>query len=328
MSKELPRRSLRGAAAMAGLALPAHHAAAQAYPNRPVRLVLGYPPGGSNDATARILQPRLSELLGQPVVIENRTGANGTLGAEHVARSAPDGYTLFLASSSPLVIAPFTSANVSYDTGRDFATITAVAATPSVLAVGPATQARTLREFLDVARRQPVNLASSGAGGLGHLAIEVLRRDVTGNITHVPYRGGGPATTDTMSGNVHGLIVDLAAVYGLIREGKMRGLAVMSETRSSLLPEVPTFTESGLPGVVAVNWVAVLAPARTPQPVLERLHAALTQVATAPETRERYTAMGMETFTHPSPAAAHEFMRAELARWGEVARATGAKADG
>jgi tripartite-type tricarboxylate transporter receptor subunit TctC len=318
----------RRALLAAGLALQALRAQAQGdYPNRPVRFVIGYPPGGSNDVTARILQPRLNELLGQPVVIENRPGANATLGADYVARSAPDGYTLFLASSSPLVIAPFTSAHVPYDTGRDFAAITAVAQTPSVLAVGSGTPAPNLREFLAQAQRGALNIASSGSGGLAHLAIEILRRKVNGNITHIPYRGGGPATTDTMSGNVHGLIVDLAAVFGLIREGKLRALAVMSDQRSALLPDVPTFTEAGVPGVVAVNWVAVLAPARTPDAVLTKLHSALTQVASAPETRERFAAVGLEPMTHASPASAQDFIRGELARWGEVARETGVKAE-
>ncbi|MDI3305814.1 MAG: tripartite tricarboxylate transporter substrate binding protein [Acetobacteraceae bacterium] len=324
----LPRRSLLGAmAATAGLVLPASRALALGYPNRPVRIVIGYPPGGSNDVTARILQPRLAELLSQPVVIDNRPGANATIGADYVARSEPDGYTLFLASSSPLVIAPFTSAHVPYDTGRDFAAITTVAATPSVLAVGPATRARNLQEFLEQARREQVNIASSGSGGLAHLAIELLRRQVSDKIVHVPYRGGGPATTDTMSGNVHGVIVDLAAIYGLIREGKLRALAVMSEKRSALLPDVPSFSEAGVPGVVAVNWVAVLAPARTPQPILARLHDVLAQVAGAPETRARYATVGLEPMTHPSPAAAQDFLRSELARWGEVARTTGVKAE-
>ncbi|MBX6374286.1 MAG: tripartite tricarboxylate transporter substrate binding protein [Acetobacteraceae bacterium] len=324
----LPRRSLlRATGAATGLALPAVGTVAQDYPNRPVRIVIGYPPGGSNDVTARILQPRVAELLGQPLVIENRPGANATLAAEHVARSTPDGYTLYLASSSPLVIAPHTSAHVNYDTARDFATITTVAATPSVLAIGPATRARNLQEFLAQARREQVNIASSGSGGLAHLAIEILRREVSQNIAHVPYRGGGPAATDTMAGNVHGVIVDLAAVFGLIRDGKLRGIGVMSEQRSALLPDAPTFTEAGVPSVVAVNWIAVLAPRGTPQPVLARLHGALTQAATAPEIRERFAAVGLEPMTHPSPDAAHAFIRSELERWGSVARASGARAE-
>ena len=321
----LSRRMLLGAAA--GLALPALHAQAQEYPSRPIRLIIGFPPGGSNDVTARILQARLQELLGQPIVIENRPGANATLAAEYVARSTPDGYTLYLASSSPLVIAPHTSAHVAYNTSNDFAAITTVAATPSVLAVGPGTRARNLQEFLAEARRGPVNVASSGSGGLAHLAIEILRREVSQNITHVPYRGGGPAATDTLSGNVQGVIVDLAAIYGLIREGKLRALAVMSNERTALLPEVPTFTESGVPGVVAVNWVAVLAPARTHAPVLMRLHGALSDAANGAQTKERFAAQGLETMTFPTPAATQDFIRSEWDRWGAVARASGARAD-
>jgi tripartite-type tricarboxylate transporter receptor subunit TctC len=317
------RRILLGAA---GLALPAV-ARAQDFPNRPLRIVIGYPPGGSNDVTARILQPKLQEALGVPIVIENRPGANATIGTDYVARSTPDGYTVLLASSSPLVISPHTSSHVPYNTARDFATIATVAATPSVLAVGPATRARDLREFIAAAKAGPTTIASSGSGGLAHLAIELLRRDVSPNITHVPYRGGGPAATDTMSGNVNGVIVDLAAIYGLIKDGKLRSLAVMSDQRSALLPDTPTFTELGMPGIAAVNWIAVLAPARTPAPILGRLHGALTQVANSPDIRERFAGVGVEPMTQPSPAAAHAFVSGELDRWGAVARATGARAD-
>jgi tripartite-type tricarboxylate transporter receptor subunit TctC len=316
------RRLLLGAAG--GLALPA---GAQGFPSRPVRVIIGFPPGGSNDAAARILQPRLQELLGQPIVIENRPGANATLAAEYVTKSPPDGYTLYLASSSPLVIAPHTSRHIAYNTGTDFAAVATVAATPSVLAVGPATTARTLQDFLAQARRTPMNIASSGAGGLAHLAIEILRREVSQNITHVPYRGGGPAATDTMAGNVHGVIVDLAAIFGLVREGRLRALAVMSDARTPLLPEVPTFTEVGVPGVVAVNWVAVLAPAHTPDGVLTRLHAAMTEVAASHEIKERFAAQGLESMTIASPAAAQAFLRAEWDKWGAVARSSGARAD-
>ena len=319
------RRFLLGAAG--ALALPALRAHAQVFPDRPLRLIIGFPPGGSNDTTARIMQPRLQELIGQPIVIENRPGANATLAAEFVARSAPDGYTLYLASSSPLVIAPHTSRHIAYNTGRDFAAINTVAATPSVLAVGPASRARTLAEFVAEARRGPVNIASSGSGGLAHLAIEILRREVSQNITHVPYRGGGPAATDTMSGNVHGVIVDLAGIFGLIRDGKLRALAVMSNERTPLLPDVPTFTEAGVPGVVAVNWVAVLAPARTPTAVLTRLHGVLSEVAESAPIRERFATQGLETMTHPSPDATQAFLRAEWDKWGAVALASGARAD-
>lgn len=319
------RRLLLGGGA--ALALPALSAFAQAFPDRPIRLIIGFPPGGSNDVTARILQPRLQELLGQPIVIENRPGANATLAADYVQKSPPDGYTLYLASSSPLVIAPHTNRNINYNAGTDFAAVATVAATPSVLAVGPASRAHTVQEFIAEARRGPVNIASSGAGGLAHLAIEILRREISPSITHVPYRGGGPAATDTMAGNVQGVIVDLAAIYGLIKDGKLRALAVMSDQRSPLLPDVPTFTEVGVPGVVAVNWVAIAAPLHTPDPILQRLYTAFTDVAKAPETRERFAAVGLETMTMASPAATQAFLRGEWDKWGAVARSSGARAD-
>jgi tripartite-type tricarboxylate transporter receptor subunit TctC len=323
--KSVPRRALLGAAAAAAaLPLPA---LAQAYPNRPVRIVVGFPPGGSNDAVARMIQPAVAEALGQPVVVENRPGANATLGAEHVARSAPDGYTLFVGSSSPLVIVPHMSSHVSYVTPRDFVTLATVAMTPSVLAIGPTMRARTLPEFIEQAKRERLNIASAGAGGLGHLAIEIMRRQVGPEITHVPYRGASPAVVDVIGGNVDGLILDLAGLYGTLQEGKLRALGVMSKTRSALQPQVPTFSEIGVPGVVAVNWAAVLAPAATPRAIVDRLHTVLRHIATSGDMKGRFATLGLEPLSHPSQAAAHEFISAEYAHWGEVVRTTGVKSD-
>jgi tripartite-type tricarboxylate transporter receptor subunit TctC len=274
-----------------------------------------------------MIQPAMAEALGQPVVVENRPGANATLGAEYVARSAPDGYTLFVGSASPLVIVPHTSSHVSYVTPRDFITLSTVAMTPSVLAVGPAMRARNLPEFLEAAKREKLNIASAGAGGLGHLAIEILRRQVGPEITHVPYRGAGPAVADVMGGNVHGMIMDLAGAYGALQDGKLRALGVMSETRSALQPQVPTFSEIGVPGIVAVNWAAVLAPAATPRAIVDRLHTVLRSIATSGDMKDRFATLGLEPLSHPTQAAAHEFISAEYAHWGEVTRTTGVKSD-
>lgn len=302
-------------------------AAAQVYPDRPISLVVGFPPGGSNDVVARMIGPKLGQLLRVPVVIENRPGANATLGTDYVARAAPDGYTLTLGSASPLAISPHTYRNIPYDTLRDFAPITTVAMTPEVVAVNPAIRAQNLREFAGMASSGDVTLASSGNGGLPHLAIELFRKLTSDKVTHVPYRGAGPAAVDVVSGQVQGIIVDLPALFPLIREGRLRALAVTSENRSPILPEVPTTAEQGMPRLVAVNWFAVMAPARTPAPIIERLHRALVEAATAPETREQFAAVGIEPMTMASPASFAAFLRTELERWGEVARDSGATAE-
>jgi tripartite-type tricarboxylate transporter receptor subunit TctC len=324
----LPRRALL-AAAGATLALPALTlpALAQRFPDRPLRLVVGYPPGGSNDVTARILAPRLQELLGQPVIVENRPGANATLGSDHVVRAAPDGTTVLLASSAPLAIMPATSSKVPYDTLRDLQIITGVAATPEVVAVGPSVTARDMREFLAIAQRGQLNIASSGSGGMAHLAIEQLRRDFGQNVVHVPYRGGGPAVVDTLSGNVHAVIVDLSALFGQIRDGKLRALVVTDQVRSALLPDVPSSPEAGVPNMQAVNWIVTAVPKATPGPVVQALHAAFHRIASSDEVKERYRAVGMEPLVHASPEVAQDFMRAEVERWGRIARESGARAE-
>jgi len=302
-------------------------ARAQAYPNRPISLVVGFPPGGSNDVVARIIGPKLGQLLGVPVVIENRPGANATLGTDYVARAAPDGYTLTLGSASPLAISPHTYRNIPYNTLRDFAPITTVAATPEVVAVNPRLPIRTLQEFAARARAGEVTISSSGNGGLPHLAIELFRKLTGEKAIHVPYRGAGPAAVDVVGGQVDAIIVDLPALFPLIRDGSLRALAVTSENRSPILPEVPTSAEQGMPRLIAVNWFAVMAPAGTPAPVIDRLYRALVETTKDRGVREQFTAVGIEPMTMDSPASFAAFLRSDLERWGQVARESGATAD-
>ena len=319
---------LSGGIAIA-MSLAAAMACAQDYPAKPVRLVVGFPPGGSNDIVARHLAPKLGEVLGVQTIVENRPGANAIIGTEYVAKSPPDGYTLTLASVSPLVISPFTYAKIPYDTVRDFAGITTVAMTPEVIAVHPSVPAHSLKELIALAKAQPgkLDFSSSGNGGLPHLVIELFKTVAGVNVQHVAYKGAGPALTDTLGGQVHGIAVDFPVLYPHIKAGKLRGLVVASQRRNALLPDLPTSAEQGLPKLFAVNWFAIMAPAKTPRPIVDKLHAALLKSALSPELKERFVGIGVESMTIASPDAFAAFLKEELVRWGKLAKESGARAD-
>ena len=304
-------------------------APAQDYPTKPIRLIIGFPPGGSNDIVARQLAPKLADVLGAQVVVENRPGANATIATEFVARSAPDGYTLTLASASPLAISPHTYSKLGYDTLRDFAGITTVAMTPELVAVHPALPVRSLKELVALAKAQPgkLNFGSSGNGGLPHLGIELFKRIANVNVQHVAYKGATPAAIDLVGGHIEGMIMDFPAIYTFVQQGKMRGLAMAAEKRMPLMPEIPTAAEQGIPGLLAVNWFSIAAPAKTPRAVQEKLHAALVKVATTVEMKKNFTALGIESMTNASPEEFMKFLQAELVRWGMVAKESGARAD-
>jgi tripartite-type tricarboxylate transporter receptor subunit TctC len=311
---------------MSVLALAAQ---AQTWPSKPIRLVVGFPPGGSNDIVARIIAPKLTQLLGAQVVVENRPGANATIGTEYVAKAAPDGYTIVLGSASPLVISPFTFSNIPYDTVRDFAGITTIASTPEMMAIHPSLPARNLKELLALARSQPgkLNFASSGNGGLPHLATELFKKLGKVNVVHVPYKGAGPAAVDLVGGHVHGMIIDMPALAPFVKSGKLRGIAITAEKRTPLLPDLPTSAEAGMPGLIAVNWFAIMAPAKTPKPVVDKLYGALAQAANAPDVQEQFRAQGVDSYLQSSTDAFTAFLRAELGKWEKVAKESGARAD-
>ncbi|HTD91234.1 MAG TPA: tripartite tricarboxylate transporter substrate binding protein [Burkholderiales bacterium] len=302
---------------------------AQQYPTKPIRLIVGFPPGGSNDIVARIVAPRLGELLGTQVVVENRAGANATIAADLVAKSAPDGYTVMLGSTSSLVISPHTYAKLPYDTLRDFAPVTTVAMTPEAVAVHPALPVKDLKSLVALAKSNPgkLDFASSGSGGLPHLAIELLKTQANINLQHVPFKGAGPAVTDLMGGHVQGMIMDFPAIYSQMQSGKLRGIALAAEKRISLMPDLPTSGEQGMPGLLAVNWFAVVAPAKTPAAIITRLHTSLLKTISGADVKEKLAAVGVETFTQNSPEAFAAYLKDDLARWGKVAKASGARAD-
>jgi tripartite-type tricarboxylate transporter receptor subunit TctC len=329
-ARGLRRRAFARAAtllvALAGLC-GATLAQAQDYPNRPITLVVGFPPGGSNDIVARILAPKLGELLGSPVVVVNKAGSNALIGTDFVARAAPDGYTLTLASASPLVISPNTYAKMPFDSIKDLTGITTVGATPELLAVHPSVPAKTLGELIALSKTREVTLSSSGNGGLPHLAIELLRTASQGRFLHVPYKGAGPAIVDTAGGHVNGVVMDLPALQALVNDGKLRPLAITNTRRSPVLPQTATSVEQGLPTLLAFNWFAVLGPAGLPRPVVDKLHKALLAAVQSPQVRDAMLKVGVEPMTHDSPEAFSAFMREELQRWGKVARDSGARAD-
>lgn len=316
-------------AAMALAAGWATQVCAQNYPTKPVRMIVGFPPGGSNDIVARIVAPKLGELLGQQVVVENRAGANATIGTEFVAKSAPDGYTLLLGSASAIAISPFTYSKLGYDTLRDFSPVTAIAMTPEAMAVHPALPVRDLKSVIALAKLHPgkLDFASSGNGGLPHLAIELFKTLAKVNVQHVPFKGAGPAVTDLLGGHVQGIIMDFPAIQAQMKAGKLRGIVLAAEKRIAQMPDLPTSIEAGLPDLQAVNWFVILAPVKTPAPVVQRLYGSLIKAVNAPEIRDRFSSVGVEVFTQGSPALCADFLRDELVRWGKVAKTSGARAD-
>jgi len=313
-----------GSVALAAVAGPSQ---AQEYPNRPIRLVVGYPPGGSNDIVARIVAPRLATALGTQVIVDNRAGASGTIGADHVAKAAPDGYTLLVSSASPIVIAPHTLSKAPFDVTRDFQAINTVGSMPEAIAVGPGVPVRSLRELIELSKTKDVTLSSSGNGGLPHLTIELLKEASKGRIVHVPYRGAGPAVADTLAGHVNGVVMDLPALYAFIQDGRLRALAVTSDKRVDFLRDVPTAQEEGLPSFQAVNWIGVLAPAGTPKAVVDKVNAALVKIVADPEVRAQLTKAAVVPTIGASPDAFQQFLKAENTRWAKVVKDSGAKSD-
>jgi tripartite-type tricarboxylate transporter receptor subunit TctC len=321
-------RGLSALACLAVLAISTQPARAQdTYPSRPIHMVVGFPPGGSNDIVARLLAPKLGEILGTSVVVDNRPGANAIIGTDYTVRAAPDGYTITLGSASPLAISPHTYSNMPFDPLKDLVGITTVAATPELIALNPKVPARTLQELVALSRTREVTFSSSGNGGLPHLAIELLKIASKGRIVHVPYKGAGPAITDAVGGHVDGIIVDLPALYAMVSEGKLRAIAVTNTHRADVMKDVPTSAEGGLPTVLAFNWFAVMAPAKTPKPIVDKLYQALVKTVQSPDVKASLAKLGIEPFVQPSPEAFATFMKSETVRWGEVARASGAKAD-
>lgn len=309
------------------LSLAGAYALAQEYPVKPIRIVVPVPPGGANDTLTRVVAPKLSEQLRQPVVIENRPGGNTTIGTAVVAKAAPDGYTLLMAPSAHTVNATLYS-SLPYDPIRDFTPVAGIAAAPLLLAVHPSLPVKSVKELIALARSRPgeLNYASPGTGTSGHLAGELFK-SVTGlKIVHIPYKGGGPATTDLVGGHVLMMFPTVQAAMSYVTAGKLRALAVTGLKRSALAPELPTMAEAGLPGVEVGSWFAVLGPAGVHRDVVSKLHSELTKVLNLPDVAERLRALGYESFYMP-PDQLAAFLKADLAKWTKVVRQAGIRAD-
>jgi tripartite-type tricarboxylate transporter receptor subunit TctC len=323
----MERRTL--AAALAAFAAARTEAQpAGAFPNRPLRLVVPFPPGGPNDLIGRVLAQKLSVLLGQPVVVENRSGGGGVVGTDAVAKAAPDGHTFAVTSAGALAIAPNLVPSMPYRVGPDLAPVALVATVPELLAVHPGVPANTLAELVAHAKSRPgrLNFASSGNGSMPHLAGEALRFAAGVEIVHVPYRGAAPAVTDLVAGQVQMMFADLPVLLPQVRSGALRAVVLAGAERAPLLPEVPTTAEAGLPQLLAENWYGTVAPARTPEPALAALREAILRALRDAEVASALREQGARVAgSGPDEFAA--FIRAEAARWGEVARRSGATMD-
>src|SRR5436190_12647423 len=319
-------KTLLAATVCAAAILHCACAAAQGWPAKPVRVVVPFPPGGSTDIVARIVAQKLGERLGQSMVIENRGGAGGTLGAAQVAKAAPDGYMLLVASTSTHVVAPGVYPKLEYDPVRDFAPVSLMAVSPYLLVVNPALPAKSVKELVELARKQPgkLNYASAGVGSTTHLAMEMLKAASNTYMLHIPYNGNGPAGTAVIGGQVEILFGSLPALLPHARGGRVRALAVGTLVRAPSMPEVPTVAESGYPGFDASPWLALVAPAGTPQPVIDRLHREIVTVVQAADTRELLDKAGAEPLTS-SPAELAARVRDGVAKYAKIIKIAGVK---
>ena len=303
--------------------------AQQGYPTRPVTLVVQFPPGGGTDNIARLLVPGLSAALGQPVIVDNRPGAGGNIGTEAVARAAPDGYTLLMGNVSPLVINPHTYAKMAVDPMKDLVAVGLATQGPLVFVVNPELPAKTLAEFIAYARKNPgkLNYASSGTGGITHIATELLAMKTGIDLVHVPYKGSAQALQDLITGQVQAMSDGLGVVLPMIRAGRIRPLLITSTQRSEVAPDIPVGLEAGVQGYAFYGWLGVFAPAATPPEVLRKIKSALDTTLAEPKVRERILANGSEIGGKQSSAEFARQVAEDYERWGEVVKRAGIKAD-
>ncbi len=300
------------------------------YPAKPVRMIIPFAPGGASDFVGRIMQPKLGELLGQPIVVENRAGASGNIGLEAAARSAADGYTLFLGNVGTISVNPAIFPKLGINPLTEFVAVTQVVDVPSVLVANPAFPPKTVKEFVDYARASPgkLNYASPGSGSLNRLEMELLRLKEKLDMVHVPYKGGaGPAVAGLMGGETHIMFTTAASAIGQVRGAKLRLLAVTSAQRMAQAPDAPTMVEAGYPGFITGSWQGIFVPAGTPREIVDRLFAVTQQVMKDPDVAARLKTGGAEVVLSESPAAFARFVAAETQRWAEVAKESGATAD-
>jgi tripartite-type tricarboxylate transporter receptor subunit TctC len=302
--------------------------AAATYPSKPVRLVHGFPAGGPADIFSRTIAQKLTEVMGQQIIVDSRPGAGSIIATEHVARAPADGYTAYLASSAVLALYPNLYDKLPYDLNRDFVPVTLAVAVPELLVVHPSLPTKTAREFVALAKAKPKQLiyGSTGNGNMPHLAMESFKIAAGVNILHVPYKGAAPAVADLLGGHVHATILDVPVLLPHARAGKVRALAIATGKRSPALPEVPTMAEAGYPSVNADNWYGIIVAAATPKDIVSKLHASLTSALQAAETKQRLEIQGANALSSsPEELAAH--MRNETIKWGRIIKTAGIKLD-
>lgn len=325
------RRRLLVACAVLVCALVPLHAGAQAtqgYPNKPIKLVVPFPPGGPLDVIGRLIAQKLTEAWGQSVVVDNRPGAGGNIGADLVAKSPPDGYAVVMGALSTHAVNPHLFPKMPYDAVRDFAPITLVAITPNVLVINPSLPVNSVKELIAYAKANPGKLAfgSGSNGSAGHLAGELLKVDTGVDMIHVPFKGGAPATQALLAGDTQLMFDNLANAMPQVKSGRLKALAVTTAQRSRLVPDLPTMAEAGVPGFDISTWFGLLAPAGTPREIIAKWNAEVTRILNSPEMRERLTAQGAE----PAPDTPEQFgafIQQELAKYGRIVKASGAKVD-
>jgi tripartite-type tricarboxylate transporter receptor subunit TctC len=323
-----PLNFTAGLALAVALLAPAAGALAQGYPDKPIRLVAPSTPGDAPDVIARLIAVKLSTVLGQPVVVENRPGAGGVVGSEAVAKSAPDGYTLIMGNAGSHGINAAVYTKLPYDIQRDFAPVSQVAIAPNIMVINPAIPAKTVAEFIAYVKSQPNKLsyASGGNGSSAHMSMELFKSMAGLDIQHIPYKGSAPALTDLVAGQVAVFIGNIPPTVPLVKGGKLRALAVTPAARSPLMLELPTIHESGLPGYETVAWFGVLAPAGTPPAIVQKLSVEIGKIARSPEMREKLLAMGAEP-VGGTPAQFKAVIDRDIAKWKPLAQKVGIKID-
>jgi tripartite-type tricarboxylate transporter receptor subunit TctC len=296
----------------------------QGYPSKPIRFIAPFPPAGSSDLIARILSQRMSEELGQPVIVDNRPGASGSLGTELCAKAPADGYTLVLGSIAGFALNPHLLAHVGYDPVNSFTAAAALGQAPQMLVVNPSLPAKTVQEFLALARRK-ANSLTCGSGGVGtpaHFGCELLRLRGNATLLHVPYKGTGLSVSDLLSGQIHSVFASMPVAYPHVRSGRLRGLASTSPERSTLAPELPTMIEAGVPGFVSQSWWGAFVPKGTPAPIVRKLGDTIYRILPEPQSRKSFAALGVEPLNLTGPQMG-ELVRAEMANWGKIIKEIG-----
>ena len=308
------------------LAVAANAAGAAEWPTKPVRMLVGFAPGGGTDTTARPIAQKLSEALGQQVIVDNRPGAAGNIATEIIINSNPDGYTILMGTIAALAINPSLYGKLPFDPEKGLAPIIQAVDSTNILTLHPSVAAGSVKELIALAKNKPLNAGSSGVGGTGHLAIELFNTMAGVKMTHVPYKGGGPAMIDLVAGNIHLIFATAASAVPQIKAGRVKGIAVTTIKRSQLMPDLPTVSEAGLKGFDANNWYGLLAPAKTPRPIIDRLNRETARILNLPEIKTFLFNQGLD-IAPGTPEQFAAYIKAERIKWAKVVKDSGAKAN-